>query len=190
MVEHERTGWVDAITWRISHVAMWLPAVILVIMTYEVFVRYFLDNGTYWANEASLWMAGMVYLFAGIYAMQQRSHIRIVLLYDVVPRNVRRLFDTMATLGIVTWCGAMIWGSYTEALTRFLRWERFGTYWDPPIPATMKPLILIAMILITIQAISNLIYDWNKEPEEFDIEDEVDINIEEIKRAQEALNKD
>ena len=102
----------------------------------------------------------------------------------------RQVFDILSTLGIVTWCAAMIWGSYTEALTRFMNWERFGSAWNPPIPATLKPLILITMIIVTIQAISNLIHDWNKDPETFDIESEVDINIQEIKRAQDALNKD
>lgn len=184
MVEHERTGLVDAVTWRFSRIAMILPAVIVAIMLYEVIMRYLFDNATLWVNEASLWMGGMIYLFSGLYAMQQRSHIRIFMLYDVVPRWLRKTFDVVSTLFIVIFCLAVIWGGYGDAISKLMRWERFGSAWNPPIPATMKPLILLTLLITTIQAVSNLIYDWHQDPEPVDIADEVDINIEEIKRAQ------
>ncbi|MEO1550121.1 MAG: TRAP transporter small permease [Pseudomonadota bacterium] len=184
MVEHERTGPVDLITWSFSRVAMFLPAVIVAIMFFEVVMRYVFESPTLWVNEASLWMGGMIYLFAGLYAMQQRSHIRIFILYDICPRWLRRTFDILSVFCITVFCFAVIWGSYGEARDKFMRWEKFGTAWDPPIPATMKPLILITLVFVTLQAISNLIMDWNKEPESHDPTDEVDIAIEEIKRAQ------
>jgi len=189
VVEYERTGWVDAFTWRFSRVAMILPAVIVAIMVYEVIMRYLFEKPTLWVNEASLWMGGMIYLFAGLYAMQQRSHIRIFILYDIVPRWVRHVFDVLSTVGIVIFCFATIWGGYGEAVAKFMRWERFGTAWNPPIPATMKPLILITLTIVTIQAISNLIFDWHKDPESHDVTEDIDINIEEIKRAQDLAEK-
>ena len=73
MVEHEVTGWFDRVTLTISRITMWLPAVIVAIMFYEVVMRYIFAAPTLWVNEMSLWLAGMVYLFAGLYAMQQRS---------------------------------------------------------------------------------------------------------------------
>ena len=45
-------------------------------------------------------------------------------------------------------------------IDHFTTWERFATYWDPPIPATMKPLTLICVFLIAVQSINNLIIDW------------------------------
>ncbi len=60
-----------------------------------------------------------------------------------------------------------------EARDKLLRWETFGTAWDPPIPATMKPLILITVVLIAIQAVANLIADWSKEKEVHDLAEEV-----------------
>lgn len=175
MVEHERRGVLDAFTWRFSRIAMILPAVIVAIMLYEVVMRYIFEKPTLWVNEASLWLAGMVYLFAGLYAMQQRSHIRIFIVYDMVPRNIRRLFDILSTLCIVVFCFAVFWGGYGEAYAKLMRWERFGTAWDPPIPATIKPLILLTLLIVTAQAISNLITDWNTDPEHVAPTDEIDI---------------
>ena len=54
-----------------------------------------------------------------------------------------------------------------------MRWETFGTAFDPPIPATMKPLILIMVTVLALQAVSNLIHDWNRKPEHHDPADEL-----------------
>jgi len=163
MVEHEKTGWVDSVTHAISRITMLLPAVITAIMFYEVVMRYVFVRPTLWVNEMSLWLGGTIYLSAGLYAMQQRGHIRIFIFYDLVPRWLQRVFDTLSVLFICLFAGAVVYGGYGEAKAKFLRWETFGTAWDPPIPATMKPLILITVVLIAIQAVSNLVHDWNRE---------------------------
>ncbi len=38
----------------------------------------------------------------------------------------------------------------------------------------MKPLILVAISLVALQAVSNLIMDWNKAPEHHSPADEID----------------
>jgi len=175
MVEHERTGILDLITWSFSRVAMWAPAFIIAIIFYEVVMRYIFAAPTLWVNEMSLWVAGGIYLTAGLYSMQQRSHIRIFILYDIAPRWLQRVFDILSVVCVCIFTIAVIWGGYGEAYAKFMRWETFGTAFDPPIPATIKPLILITMILLSLQAISNLIYDWNREPESHDPADELDL---------------
>lgn len=174
MIEHERTGFLDWITWSFSRVAMWAPAFIVAIIVYEVVMRYVFEQPTLWVNEMSLWVGGFIYLSAGLYAMQQRSHIRIFIIYDMVPRWLQRIFDILSVLCIWIFAGALIWGGYGEAYAKLMRWETFGTAWDPPIPATIKPLILVTLVLLSLQALSNLIYDWNKEPEVHDPADDLE----------------
>jgi TRAP-type mannitol/chloroaromatic compound transport system permease small subunit len=173
MIEHEVTGWLDRVTLTISRVSMWLPAVVVAIMFYEVVMRYVFEAPTLWVNEMSLWLAGMIYLFAGLYAMQQRSHIRIFILYDIAPRWLQRTFDVISTTFICAFAAAVVWGGYGEAYAKLMRWETFGTAFDPPIPATMKPLILVMVIVVALQAVSNLIHDWNRQPEHHDPADEL-----------------
>ena len=157
--------WVDRINLIICHTTKYLIPGIVLVMMYEVFVRYVLFQPTLWANELSLWLAGIVYLIGGIYAMRVRSHIRIVMLYDYVSRRTQRIFDLIGVIVLVLYVIALIKGGIPDASRAFLKWERYGTAWDPPIPAVLKPLILISMILITLQAINNLIVDWNKPKE-------------------------
>lgn len=173
MVEHPIESWIDRVSIAIGRVAMFLVALIVVIMFYEVVMRYIFGSGTYWVNEMSLWTAGTVYLLSGLYVMQQRGHIRIFILYDMVSRNWQRAFDTISAVLIVLFAAAIVWGGFNEAWVKMMRWETFGTAWDPPIPATMKPLILVTVVLIAIQTVTNLIVDWKKEKQVHDLTEEV-----------------
>jgi TRAP-type mannitol/chloroaromatic compound transport system permease small subunit len=160
MIEHKGTGPLDMVTHSFSRIAMWAPFFIVLIILYEVVMRYFFAAATLWVNEMSLWVAGGIYLSAGLYAMLQRSHIRIFIIYDMVPLWLRRVFDLLSTICVGIFAFAVIWGGFGESKAKFLRWETFGTAFDPPIPATNKPLILTVIFFLALQATSNLVRDW------------------------------
>ena len=175
---------IDRIAMFIGRVTMLLIAIVVCVMMYEVILRYVFERPTLWANEMSLWLAGFVFILAGFYAMQQRSHIRIYLLYDMFPRGVQRICDTVSTVLIVGFAFFLVYGGYGEAKAKMLRWETFGTAFDPPIPATLKPLVLIVVILVAIQSVLNLIADWNKEPEIHSAADDIDHDeLERLKKS-------
>lgn len=157
---------IDHMSLWISRVTMFLVVVIVAAIAYEVVLRYFFRAPTLWANELSLWLGGMSYLFAGLYAMQQRNHIRITALYDVVPPKVKITFDAISTLCIVAFAVAVCVGGFPSAWRSFSTWERFGTAWNPPIPAVVKPSILVVTALIAVQAVNNFIKElWYGPPE-------------------------
>jgi TRAP-type C4-dicarboxylate transport system permease small subunit len=160
MVEHEKSGPLDLLTWSFSRIAMWAPATIVAIIFYEVVLRYLFSAPTLWVNEMSLWIAGGIYLSAGLYSMQQRSHIRIFIIYDIAPLWLRRVFDSASVICVCIFAFAVIWGGFGEAKAKFMRFETFGTAFDPPIPATIKPLVLTMLLFLALQAISNLVRDW------------------------------
>lgn len=100
-----------------------------------------------------------------------------------MPRWMQKASDVLSLLLILGFAVALVWGGYADAERRFLRMETFGTAWDPPIPGVVKPAILILIVLVAVQAISNLIADWNKAPEHHEIEDIDEAEIESIRRA-------
>lgn len=183
-MEYQHWRAIDRVGIFIGRVTMILILAMTGVMLYEVFLRYVLEAPTLWANELTLWIAGFVFLISGFYAMQQRSHIRITLLYDAVPRNVQRLFDVLSAAIIVFFAAGLIFGSYKQVfLIKLQKWEMFGTAFDPPIPATIQPTILIVIALVAIQAVINVISDWNLEPE-IHSPDEIDEEeLEAIKRT-------
>jgi len=175
---------VDRFAVFIGRVTMVLIVALTSVMLYEVFLRYVVEAPTLWANELSLWIAGFVFLCSGLYAMQQRSHIRIFILYDVLPRFLQRTCDVLSTSLIVMFAFFLCYGGYGEAFTKFYRWETFGTAFDPPIPATLKPAILVVVALVAMQAVLNLISDWNVEPIKHTAADDIDKDeLETLKRS-------
>lgn len=189
-IEAEPDGFFDMVSLVISRLAMISVAIIVIVMFYEVVARYVFSAPTLWANELSLWIAAIVFLLAGQYAMQQRSHIRIYVIYDMMPRWMQKTSDVISVLLIVLFFFALVWGGWNDAIRRLMRMETFGTAWDPPLPGTVKMAILVAIGLVTIQAISNLIADWNKAPEHHNPADEIDEHeIENIRRTLEEDKK-
>lgn len=181
-MEYEHWRRWDRFALFIGRATMMMIVAMTAVMLYEVFMRYVIEDPTKWANELTLWIAGFVFLTSGLYAMQQRCHIRISLLYDVVPRPVRKLFDILSTFLIVLFAAGVVYGSYSQVfVNKLYRWEMLGTAFDPPIPATIQPMILIIVCLIALQAIANLIADWHLEPETYPVIDEDE--IEALKRS-------
>lgn len=173
-IEPEPQGFFDYLSLVTSRLAMISIALVVIVMFYEVVSRYVFSRPTLWANELSLWIAAFVFLFAGQYAMQQRSHIRIYVIYDLMPRWMQKTADLISLGLLLIFTFALVWGGFNDAWRRMMRMETFGTAWDPPIPGVVKPAILIIIVLLTIQAISNLIADWHKEPEHHSPLDDID----------------
>ncbi|SME91230.1 TRAP-type mannitol/chloroaromatic compound transport system, small permease component [Tistlia consotensis] len=186
-IEVEVTGPLDILSLILGRLAMIAVAVVVGVMFYEVVARYVFFRPTLWANEMSLWIAGFVFLLAGLYAMQQRSHIRIYVIYDLMPRWAQKLADTVTVVLIWVFFASLVWGGYNEVLAKLMRMETFGTAWDPPIPSTVKTAILAVIGLVALQATSNLIADWHKAPEHH-AGDEVD--EQEIEHIRKALGTD
>lgn len=183
-MEFEAWGPLDRLSIFIGRVTMLLVVLLTSVMLYEVFVRYLLNAGTLWANELSLWLASFVFLCAGLYAMQQRSHIRIYLIYDLFPRPLQRACDILSTFLIALFAFFLVYGGYGEAFKKFGRWELFGSAFNPPIPATVKPMVLIVVSLVAVQAVINLFSDWNAEPVLHSAADDIDEDeIERLKKA-------
>jgi TRAP-type mannitol/chloroaromatic compound transport system permease small subunit len=182
-MEYQDANTIDRAAMFIGRVTMMMIAVMTVVMLFEVFMRYIMEQPTEWANEMTLWFASFVFLTSGFYAMQQRSHIRIFLLYDAVPRSLQRVFDTISTLLIVMFAFFLVYGSYKQVfVNKLYKWELYGSAFNPPIPATLQPMVLIVITLVAVQAVLNLIADWNKDPEiHTDEPDEEE--IEALKRA-------
>ena len=148
----------------------------------KCFLRYVVEAPTLWANELTLWIAGFVFLLSGLYAMQ-RCHIRIFIIYEVLPRPLRKACDVISVALICLFAFFIVYGSFKQVfVVKFYRWETFGTAFDPPLPATVQPLILIVICLVALQSLVNLILDWNKEE---DTENDEIIDQEEL----EALRK-
>ena len=137
-MEYEGASAIDRVALFIGRVTMMMIAIMTIVMLYEVFMRYIVEKPTEWANEMTLWFASFVFLTSGFYAMQQRCHIRIFLLYDAVPRWLQRVFDTISTVLIVLFAFFLVYGSYKQVfVNKLYKWELYGSAFNPADPGNI-----------------------------------------------------
>ena len=85
MVEHEATSWVDKISLGISRVAMWLVALIVAIMFFEVVMRYVFAKRLLGYEELARYSMIWLAFIGAAYATRLRSHIKV----DILPLIIK-----------------------------------------------------------------------------------------------------
>lgn len=155
---------IDRFSIAVSRVAMFLVLVIVAITGYEIIMRYVFSTTMIWTKELSVWLGAISYVLAGLYAMQKRAHIAITLLHDVMPPRVKLLLDFMKLAVILAFAVSIVVGAGPFAWASLMRWENTGTSWGAPVPATIKPLIILTVALIAVQAIANTVSDIRNGP--------------------------
>ncbi|ART63137.1 TRAP transporter small permease subunit [Kushneria marisflavi] len=141
----------------------WLFMVVIFAMTWEVVSRYFFLAPTSWANELSLYVCAIAYVYAGVFVMRRDAHLRVTVLYDLAPRRLRRALDVVQCLMTLCFCLIVAGFGAREAWVALINGERFGTVWNAPIPMTLKPLIVICALVMAVMSVINLYRRWHQQ---------------------------
>lgn len=140
-------------------------ALVAVISCYEIMQRYVFDAPTIWVHETATFLGASLFIFGGLYAFATDKHVRVVLIYDAVSARAQcwlRLLHHLFGLGF---CAMMLYASWTMASKAVLapwgaiRFETSGSAWNPPFPAYLKVMILVAFAVLTLQLVLHLVRD-------------------------------
>ncbi|SDM30499.1 Tripartite ATP-independent transporter, DctQ component, partial [Modicisalibacter muralis] len=89
--------------------------------------------------------------------------IRVRVLYDSAGPSLKRWLDRFNDLVTFVFCVAMSYAAFVmfwdSAHNPFGEWslERSGTSWNPPFPSLAKGMIMLALMIMTLQALLHLI---------------------------------
>lgn len=72
---------IDQLTKTIGHAFAWCIVILTFGTSYEVFVRYVLNDPTSWAFDMSYLMYGAVFFMAGAYTLSRGGHVRADMFY-------------------------------------------------------------------------------------------------------------
>ncbi|WP_439530730.1 TRAP transporter small permease subunit [Pannonibacter sp.] len=129
----------------------------MAILINEVFLRYVLNAPTIWAHELTIFLCGIAFLYGGLLCTARDRHIRVVLLYDMVPKSVRRYLDVVISLVSAAASLMFAWAAWlmvSRAAFRpdgTIRLERSGSAWDPAFPGLLKIFLLVIMAVMALQ---------------------------------------
>ncbi len=125
---------------------------------FEVVMRYIFNMPTIWVHEASFLLLGMQYLMAGGFALLHGAHVRVDVVYNLLPPRGRVGIDIFTSMFFFVFALALTatsWiffhDSYGMNETTVETWGI--QYWP------VKGVMLLGSVLILLAGISKLIKD-------------------------------
>jgi len=80
---------VDELSRMVGHVFAWCIIILTMGTSFEVFVRYVLNNPTSWAFDFSYLMYGGLFYMAGAYTLSRDGHVRGDFIYRMWPPRLQ-----------------------------------------------------------------------------------------------------
>jgi TRAP-type mannitol/chloroaromatic compound transport system permease small subunit len=78
---------IDRFSMAVGHAFAWCILILTLGTSYEVFMRYVLNNPTSWAFDMSYVLYGALFIMAGAYALSRNAHVRGDVLFRLLrPR--------------------------------------------------------------------------------------------------------
>jgi TRAP-type mannitol/chloroaromatic compound transport system permease small subunit len=152
------TAVIDTINgWTGEFVAFW-SIIAVFVYYYEVIARYVFNSPTNWAHEAMFLMFGMQYLIAGAYALREDAHVRVDVIYLLLPDRVKVVTDLVTSVFFFVFAVTLMVTGFifmSDAIdvfeVSFTEWAI--QYWP------VKITIVLGALLLLFQGISKLIKD-------------------------------
>jgi TRAP-type mannitol/chloroaromatic compound transport system permease small subunit len=80
---------IDQLSKSVGHAFAWCIVILTLGTSYEVFVRYVLNDPTSWAFDMSYILYGALFLMSGAYALSRGAHVRGDVFYRLMPPRVQ-----------------------------------------------------------------------------------------------------
>jgi TRAP-type mannitol/chloroaromatic compound transport system permease small subunit len=149
---------VDGVSRAFGAIAAVLVIVLVVLMLYDVVLRYVFNAPTIWGNDLNTWLMGASFVLSIAYAMSTDSHVRVDLLYDRRTRPRIRVFDLVGLaviiLPTVAW---LTLGLFDHFMTAYQSGERSGSGGWNPIVWPFKLVLLVGFAIFTVQIVAEII---------------------------------
>jgi len=173
---------VDKMSTWVGHAFSWLIVGLTLLIAWEVFSRYALDNPHAWAFDVMIMLYGTLFMMAGAYTLAQNGHVRGDVLYGFFPPRLQAGLDlALYILFFIPGVIALAWAGYTYAAESWAINEHSNITAEGPPIYPFKTIIPIAGAFLLLQGIVEIVRcitclkqgDWPSREE--DIE-EVDVD--------------
>ncbi|MDH3453567.1 MAG: TRAP transporter small permease subunit [Desulfuromonadales bacterium] len=150
---------IDTLNEKFCFYASYLVLPLIMVVVWEVFMRYGLNAPTTWAFELTVFLYGLHFSFALAYAHKHDTHVAIdVFESRLAPksRTILRIITNLAlflpTIGLLTYYICVL------AVNSWQQLEHASSSWAPAI-YPYKTLMALGFILFFLQGVAKLIQD-------------------------------
>jgi TRAP-type mannitol/chloroaromatic compound transport system permease small subunit len=150
---------IDAISEFTGKIAGWGVLITILILVFEVIMRFVFNSPTFWGYNMSYMVGGASMALGAAYALKKRAHVRVDVIYDKFPEKGQAITDIVVSL--ILFFPLFIIGLVEGIEFAALSWERqeqvmSGGYWKPYI-YPFKTFVPIAFALLLLQGIADFI---------------------------------
>ena len=172
---------IDKISTIVGQAFSWFIVALTMMISWEVFSRYVLDNPHPWAFDVMIMMYGTVFMMAGAYTLSKNGHVRGDVLYGFFPPRLQAGLDlALYILFFIPGVFALAWAGYNFAAESWAINEHSNVTADGPPVYPFKTIIPFAGAFLLAQGVVEIIRcvmclqtgEWPKRAE--DVE-EVDV---------------
>lgn len=152
-------GAIDTLNEKFGYYASYLVLPLILVVVWEVIMRYGFNAPTYWAFEMTVFIYGVHFCFALASAHKHNTHVAIDVFearLSVKARTILRILTNavlfIPTISLLTFYICMM------AASSWQQWELASSSWAPPV-YPLKTLMAIGFILFLLQGVAKLIQD-------------------------------
>jgi TRAP-type C4-dicarboxylate transport system permease small subunit len=120
------------------------------ILSYSVTVRTLFKSGTYWQDEASVFLIVAAVFLSSAAVQARRGHIAIEAIVGLLPPRVNRVRMLLVDLASFFFCAFFAWKSWTLLHEAWIDGQVSGSTWAPPLWIPYS-LMTTGMTLLSIQ---------------------------------------
>lgn len=150
---------IDNFNEKFGFYASYLILPLIIVVVWEVIMRYGFNAPTPWAFELTVFLYGIHYSFALAYAHKHNTHVAIDVFESRLsprPRLILRIFTNvilfLPTIGLLSVYTTIL------AIDSWQQWEHASSSWAPAI-YPLKTLMAVGFVLFFLQGFAKLIQD-------------------------------
>lgn len=145
----------DAINEQVGKAVAWLTSVLVVIICFDVLIRYFFKASKVWMVELEWHFFALVFLLGAGYALKHDRHVRVDLFYTKFSEKGKAWVNLIGTLiFLIPWCVIILGSAYQFAHRSWLLGESSPNPNGLPALYVIKFAIVIGFVFLLLQGIA------------------------------------
>ena len=149
---------VDEVSTWVGHAFSWLIVALTLLISWEVFSRYALDDPHAWAFDVMIQMYGTLFMMAGAYTLAKNGHVRGDVVYGFFTPRVQATLDlTLYIVFFIPGVVALVWAGYTFAAESWAIRESSNITAGGPPYYPFKTIIPVAGAFVLVQGVVEII---------------------------------
>lgn len=142
----------------IGKVVSFFVLAIMVVIIYEVLMRYLFVKSQLWVPETSVFFFGTLFVLGGGYNLIHGGHVKLDVLYIRLSPRTKAILDLVTSILFFIFCGVLIWKGWLMAWDSLLVREKTPSAFAPPL-YPFKMVIPIGAALLMLQGVAKFIRD-------------------------------